>query len=307
MPSSAPSFDVAIVGGGPAGLSAAIWLARYLHSVVVIDSGDPRSWDTRGINGYLGLPGIKPPELRARGRESCRDLGVELVDGCVCDVDRLPAKRFAIALSDGRRFESARMLLAYGLRDEWPSIDGLERVYGKTAHVCPDCDGREALNTRTVVIGAGRRAVGMALALTTWTPHIVICTNGQPADMTQPLLDKLDALNIPVIEQKIRRALSDNREVTALEFEDGLHLDCERLFFTLGQYAADNLGKQLTCKRDELGRIECDAGGHTSVEHVYAAGDIAAGSQLAIAAAASGATAAIAIHHSLLPDERRLD
>ena len=146
----------------------------------------------------------------------------------------------------------------------------------------------------------------MALALTTWTKQIVICSNGQAPDIPQKLLDQLKAQNIPVLDQSITCVLSKDREIRGIELEGGMALDCERLYFAIGQFPSDDLGAQLGCKRDELGRLVIDARNHTSVKNVYAAGDIAAGVQLAIVAAASGAVAASAIHHSLLPESRRL-
>jgi thioredoxin reductase len=300
-------YDVAIVGGGPAGLTAALWLARYLHSVVLIDSGDPRNWETRGINGFLGHAGIKPAELRGTGRDECRKYGVELVDGTVGSVSCNANNDFALALEDGRQFQSSRVLLAIGLKDVWPDVPGLDHVYGGSAHVCPDCDGYEARDRKTVVIGQGRKAVGMALNLTTWTRQLVICTNGPDPSMTKDLLDKVDGLNIPIIDAKILALKSKNGAAQALELAGGMHLDCEKIFFSIGQYPADALGVQLGCKRDEHGQIEIDEAHHTSVKNVFAAGDIAPGPQLAIRAAAGGAHAALAIHKSLVPPERKLE
>ena len=299
-------YDVAVVGGGPAGLSAALWLARYLHKVVLVDSGDPRNWETRGINGFLTRPGIKPPELRAMGREECREYGVEFIDGIVDQALNETGQLFAICLRGGTTIEARRLLLAIGIKDVWPAIPGLDKCYGDTVHVCPDCDGYETRNSKTVVIGKGRKAVGMALALTTWTREIVICTNGQPPDMAQKLLDQLKSLNIPVLDAPIRCVLSKESDITGLELEGGMTLDCQRLYFAIGQFASDDLGAQLGCKRDELGRIEIDDRNHTSILNVFAAGDIAPGPQLAIGAAASGAVAAMAIHHSLVPESRKL-
>jgi thioredoxin reductase len=300
------SFDVAIVGGGPAGLSAALWLSRYLHSVALIDGGDPRNWETRGINGIIGQHGVRSPELRGRARDECRRYGATLVDATVESVESRDDE-FLLTLADGTQMRSSRLLLAIGIRDVWPDLPGLERCYGETAHVCPDCDGYEAMGKKTVVIGNGRKAVGMALALTTWTSDIVICTNGDRAELDEGLMSKLEALNIPILEARIERAISQKGEVSSLKFEEGLSLDCDRVFFSIGQYAADDLGVQLGCKRDEHGSIVVDDRYHTSVRNVFAAGDIVPGPQLAVAAAADGAIAALAIHHSLVPPERLLD
>ncbi len=299
-------YDVAVIGGGPAGLAAALWLARYLHKVVVVDSGDPRNWETRGINGYLGHQGIRSPELRALGREECAKYGVEFVSGIVDQAIDQAGELFEIRLRDGSCIEARRILLAIGIKDVWPDIPGLERCYGETVHVCPDCDGYETRSKKTVVVGKGRKAVGMALALMTWTKQIVICTNGEKADMSQALLDKLKPLNIPVLEAPIKCVISKSSEITAIDLEGGMSLDCERLYFAIGQYPADDLGAQLGCKRDELGRLVIDDRNHTSVKDVFAAGDIAPGPQVAIGAAASGAVAAIAIHASLIPESMKL-
>jgi thioredoxin reductase len=299
-------YDVAVVGGGPAGLCSALWLARYLHKVVVVDSGDPRNWETRGINGYLGHQGIRSPDLRAIGREECSKYGVDFVAGIVDRAIDETGELFAIQLRGGTTIEARRILLAIGIKDYWPDIPGLERCYGETIHVCPDCDGYETRDKKTVVVGAGRKAVGLALALTTWTQQIVICTNGEQASMSQALLDILRPLNIPVLEAPIDCVVSKSSEITGLEIEGGMTLDCERLYFAIGQYPADDLGAQLGCERDDLGRLVIDERNHTSVKNVYAAGDIAPGPQLAIGAAASGAVAAIAIHASLIPEARRL-
>src|SRR5215212_8896509 len=133
-------YDVAIVGGGPAGLTAALWLARYLHSVVLIDSGDPRNWETRGINGFLGSQGIRSPELRAHGRHDAEKFGAKIIDDKVETAKEIDDDCYRLKLSSGAIIESRRLLLALGIKDVWPAIPGLADCYGETAHVCPDCD-----------------------------------------------------------------------------------------------------------------------------------------------------------------------
>lgn len=305
-------FDVAVIGGGPAGLSAAIWLGRYLHQVVLVDSGDPRNWETRGVNGFLGLSGVRPPELRERGREECRALGVTLIDDLAHTAARHEDDTFVVGLERRGELYARRLLLAIGLKDLWPDVPGLEHIYGANAHVCPDCDGFACRGLKTVVLGSGRRAVGLALNLTTWTRDIVICTNGEPPAMDRAeYCEKLDALNIPVLTEPISRIRHDGDEIYSIEFAGGMCMDADKVFFAIGQAPADafdtGICSQLGCERDEAGSVVVDAHGHTSVENVFAAGDITPGPQLAIAAAAAGAVAALSIHKSLVPDDRKLE
>src|SRR5262249_42581837 len=192
-----PKVDLAIVGGGPAGLSAGLWAARYMHSVAIVDSGDPRNAETLKISGFLGLDPVTPSELRSRGREVCRRLGVSLIDAVVLRAEQHGDEEFVLCLEGGDRVSSRRLLLAIGLRDVWPDVPGVETVYGANAHVCPDCDGYDSRGKKVVVMGNGRRAVGMALNLSTWTRDIIICTNGRPPELDEPeYCEKLDALNI---------------------------------------------------------------------------------------------------------------
>ncbi|MEX2285090.1 MAG: NAD(P)/FAD-dependent oxidoreductase [Gemmatimonadota bacterium] len=302
----AKTFEVAVVGGGPAGLSCGLWLGRYLHSTVVIDSGDPRNWETAHINGFLGLPKVKPAALRQRGRSECRRYGVKLVDGVVDTVDRTGDERFELVLRDGKQYEVGRLVLAIGMRDIWPDLPGLDRCYGLSAHHCPDCDGFDACGKRTIVVGHGRKAASLAFALMTWTQDIIILTNGKPCGMEKQHVDKLHHLNIPIIETPVRATHSVERHLRWLELEDGMQIDAEKLFFAVEHLPADDLGVQLGCERDEDGLILVDYARCTSVEYVWAAGDITPGSQLGITAAADGAVAAASIHRSLLPEERRL-
>lgn len=323
MPAS-ERYDVAIVGGGPAGLSAAIWLARYRHRVALFDSGDPRNWETRGIHGYLGLPDVTPYELRARGRDEARRFGAELIDAHVERVERLSDDDFSLEVhplavtrvtprvletrsaSAPRLVHASRLLLAYGIKDVWPEVEGLEHCYGATVHHCPDCDGYEASGCRIAIIASGRSAVGMAFALATWSDAITICTNGAAPAFSPEHSDKLAALDVAVRTERITRLRNDGSAVHSLELEEGAPVPCDRIFFSIGHGPADDLAVQLGCRRDDEGMIEVDHAYHSSVRNVFAAGDLVPGPHLGIVAAAHGAVAAVAIHRSLLPEGRKI-
>ncbi|MEO5580398.1 MAG: NAD(P)/FAD-dependent oxidoreductase, partial [Gemmatimonadaceae bacterium] len=253
--------------------------------------------------------GIKSPDLRRCGREDAERFGAKFIDGTVDKVLNTNSEQFMFTLTKGQKFTARRVLLAIGIEDMRPPIEGLSDCFGETVHVCPDCDGYETRDRKTVVVGTGRKAVGMALALTTWTNQIVICTNGEPADIEKAHLDQLKELNIPVLEEKIRGAKSENGEIRCLDLdtETNMVLDCERLYFAIGQRPADDLGVQLKCERDDDGLIVINEKYQTSVMNVFAAGDIVPGPQMAVAAAAGGAIAALYIHSSLVPDKRKLD
>lgn len=231
---------------------------------------------------------------------------MQLIDQEVCKVRRNGAAAFELELADGRALLAKRLLLAIGIKDVWPEIPGLDACYGESVHVCPDCDGYEAKGKKTVVIGSGRRAVGMALALANWTSEIIICTNCGAQDLSEQMLDQLQALNIPVLCERVQSVGSMDSDVSSIRLEGGMQLDCERIFFSLGQHPADDLGAQLNCERNDAGLIMVNDAQRTSVDNVYAAGDITPGPQLAISAAAAGAVAAIAIHKSLLPEELKM-
>jgi thioredoxin reductase len=147
----------------------------------------------------------------------------------------------------------------------------------------------------------------MALSLTTWTDDVTICTNGREPEMDEPeYQEKLAALNIPVLREPVMQVCCEGRNIKCLMLEGGIRLECDKVFFTIGQYPADDLAVQLGCERDDEGHVVADASGRTSVMNVWAAGDLTPGPQLAITAAAEGAAAALSIHRSLVPESRKL-
>lgn len=303
-------YECIVIGAGPAGLSASLFLARYRHRTLTFHHNSPRNEYSHGVHGFLGHHGISPVELLARGRDEVTAHGGLIVEGCVTGIELLPNKHFRVSIGDveqeRRTFDAQRVLLATGLRDVTPDCPGFRDFYGVSVHHCPDCDGYECIDKRIAVLGSGRKTVGFALGLLTWTNKITLITED---DVSNDDRAQLAAFDIDVRKQTVK-ALEGNLESMQLQrvlFSDGDTLDCDALFFNLGTEPASNLHEMLGCKLDEKsGLLWVDQTRQTSVEGVYAAGDITPMSQLAIVAAAEGAMAAIHIHDSLIPSERKL-
>jgi len=301
-------YDCIIIGGGPAGLSAALFLARYHRRVLVIHHNSPRNIYSHGVHGFLGHHGIMPAELLARGRDEVTLHGGLIIEACVTKVERITDGNFRVITGD-QTFDTRRLLLATGLRDLTPDCPGFREFYGVSVHHCPDCDGFEITGKRVAVLGRGKETVGFTLSLMTWTAQLTILTDGDNGDMTDEHRAKLAEFNITVDDRRISKLDGDveSRQIRNVIFEVGVDLECDALFFNLGTSPSCDLHSMLKCKLDEeCGLVWVDDDQQTSVSGVYAAGDLTPHSQLAVVAAAEGAMAAIHIHKSLIPETHRI-
>jgi thioredoxin reductase len=300
-------YDCIVIGAGPAGLSASLFLARYRRRTLTFHHNSPRNEYAHGIHGFLGHDGISPAELLARGRDEVSSYGGLLIESCVTGVEALSHDHFRIRSGDvnqeRRTFDSRRVLLATGLRDLTPDCPGFRDFYGVSVHHCPDCDGYECIDKQIAVLGTGTKTVGFALKLLTWTNKLTVITE-DPSGLSEEDRTKLADFDISVRDQKIAALEGDldSKQLQRVRFSDGDTLECDGLFFNLGTVPASHLHEMLGCTLDETsGLIQVDRTHQTSVEGVYAAGDITPNSQLAVVAAAEGAMAAIHIHDSLMP------
>ena len=300
-------YDCIIVGAGPAGLSASLFLARYLRRTLTFHHNSPRNEYAHGVHGFLGHHGIPPAELLARGRDEVTTHGGLIIEACVNTVEKISAERFRVSAGpEGSKqhvFESRRLLLATGLRDLTPDCPGFREFYGSSVHHCPDCDGYEVKDKRVAVLARPHNAVGFTKNLMTWTRHLTLLTD--QTEISDRDREKLAALDVPVRTEAVVGLEGDesNRQLERVLFMDGQPLECDALFFNLGTELATNFHETLGCRLDdESGLLWVDETQQTSVDGVYAAGDITPHSQLAVVAAAEGAMAAIHIHRSLMPD-----
>jgi thioredoxin reductase len=290
-------FDVVVIGGGPAGLSAALVLGRCRRRVLVCDAGKPRNAAAREMHGYLSRDGCSPRELLRIGREELTPYGVELRQVTVSDV-AIAGDGFDVSLETGERIAARKVLIATGVRDHLPEIDGLEACYGITVHHCPYCDGWEERDRTIAVIGHGTSAAGLALSLKTWSDRVIVCTNGR-ARMTRAQRAQLKEHAIAVHEQPIAQVEHDNGQVRRLAMRDGTQVECEAIFFSSGQSLQCNFPSKLGCEFTHRGTVKTDHLGQTRVPGVYVVGDASRDVQFVIVAAAEGAKAGVAINKAL--------
>lgn len=298
-----PPYDAVIVGGGPAGLTCAIFLGRYRRRVLLVDDNRPRNYATHAIHGFLGFHDIEPHELRARGRAEAEASGVELCEARVTKIVR-NGDVFDVTTTNGA-IRARRVVLAYGVRDTLPDIPEIESYYGHTVHHCPDCDGYESRDQRIGVIGWGKGAVGLALKLLQWSDDVVVFVHGHDRDWDDEHASKLLAEQVDIKDEKIVALEGSDGKVAAAVLSTGERVAVQRIFFTIKVERTTTLAEELGCEvGSDTPDVVVDEHRATTVEGVWAIGDLAPGAQLAITSAADGAVAAIAINKSLLPPSR---
>jgi thioredoxin reductase len=298
-------YDAVVVGGGPAGLSAALWLGRYRRRVVVLDAGEPRNEPAWAVHGYPGVVDPSPLELRRRLQQQALGDGVEARAGDVVKIDGRKDD-FIVHTAAGDVLGARRIILAYGLRDYLPDIDGLPELYGTSVFHCPDCDGPSVADTRIGVVGWDRHGAALALYLRHWSPQITLLTHGRDLELDDAAFGVVRSNGIDIVDERVSRIEGKGGTLTQAEFDHREPLRLDALFFHLGSEPRCELAQQLDCALDDDGYVIVDQGQESSTPGVHAAGDISGQPHLASIAAAEGVRAALAIHRSLLPAERQL-
>lgn len=303
--SRSESCDAVIVGGGPAGLSAALWLGRYRRHVIVYDGGEPRNEPAWAVHGYPGVPDPTPSELRRRLYQQAQGCGADLRTGEIVAV-KGSRDEFVVRAQDGTKIQTRRLVLAYGLRDYLPGVEGIESLYGTSVFHCADCDGPEVADRSIGVIGWDRYAANLALYLRHWASDITLLADGRTVDLTDEQYAVLASNDVAIVTERMARLQGHGGNLTQAEFHERDALRLDAIFFHLGSEPRCNLASQLGCRLDDDGYIVVDRGQETSCPGVHAAGDITGNPHLASIAAAEGVRAGLTIHRSLLPDSRRL-
>lgn len=298
------TYDVIIVGGGPAGLSAALVLGRARRRVLVCDAGRPRNAAAVESHNYLTRDGVGPGEILRLGREEIARYGVEFRATTVASAGRGGAGRggFEVVTESGERFASRTLLLATGVVDVLPDIPGFREFYGRGVHHCPYCDGYEYRDRRIVAYGRGDKAVGLALNLRSWSPRVVACADGGAVADGQ--WGRCRRREIAVRTERVVGLEGRDGRVRRVVFAEGPPVECDAVFFNTEQFQRSDLPRQLGCRYDPKGHVATEHRQGTGIPGLFVVGDADDDVQFVIVAAAEGATAAVALNRQLQEEDR---
>jgi thioredoxin reductase len=296
-------YDVVIVGGGAAGLSAALVLARARRRVAVVDAGEPRNAPADHMHGFLSRDGFPPAELLRLGREEVTRYGAEVVDGRVCDVRRAgdDAPRFDVQLAEGDLIGARRLLVATGLRDLLPDIPGVRERWGRDLLHCPYCHGFEVRDRPLGVIGGTPEAIAHAHLVRQWSHDVVLFTHD--TDLIEVDREALAAHAIGVVDGPVARLVVQDDALTGVELADGRAVRRAAVFVRPRMVPDNEALTGLGCEIDDSGWVVADTTGRTSVAGVWVAGNAANPRAQVITAAGEGSTAAIAINADLVDED----
>ena len=291
-------LDVVVIGGGPAGLSAAMVLGRCRRRVVVCDSAEYRNGASPAMHGFLSRDGCDPAELRRIGRDQLRSYqSVEVRDTAVVGVTR-DVEGFSVRLATGDVLHPQLVLLATGVVDAVPELPRANELYGRGVFHCPYCDGFEFADRPLVAYGRDTAAMALALELTGWSDQVLLCTDG-PTEMTPVERARLAANKIATDERRISRLEGDDC-LRAVVFNDGSTHECAALFFHTRQRQRSDLAARMGCTFSADGSVITDNHEASCIPGLYIAGDSSRDVQSAIVAAAEGFEAAAAMNTVLL-------
>lgn len=301
-------YDVVIVGGGPSGLTAALVLGRACRKVLVCDEGKPRNHSSPAVHGYFSRDGISPAELLQAGREQLKPYAVELKDVGATDATIVDGG-FRVELRDGKMVTARKLILATGVTDERPDIEGLSALWGTGVLHCPYCHGWEVRGKPWGFIAPSEQAVEWGIELLGWTSKLTLCTNG-PSKLSDAGHRTLMNRGIVVREEKIKQLDGENGELKAVVFDSGERLEFTALFVRTTMVQRSPLPKTLGCKVTSMeggfrDAVEVDQFGATSVPGLYVVGDASRGMPQVATAVADSSLAAVMANKALINDDAK--
>jgi thioredoxin reductase len=295
-------FDVIIIGGGPAGLSAALVLGRCRRKVLVCDDEKPRNAVSKGVNGFLSRDGIAPFELRRIAREQLTPYDTVSLCATTVIAARREGDGFNIEFDNGQHAQARKLIIATGFNVNFPDVPGLSEWYGKGVFDCPYCDGWEQRDKVIGVYGRGKAGKNFVLELLNWSHDIMLFSHG-PHGLTGDELHELNAWNIRIVTEKIAVLEGEKEHLKAIRLENGQSIACEALFFCHGEAKLSPLIDQLNIEYTHEGKAWTNSKEETCIPGVCVVGDASKDVHFAIMAAAEGAKAAYAMNNELCSEQ----
>ncbi|MBG0833242.1 NAD(P)/FAD-dependent oxidoreductase [Planomonospora sp. ID67723] len=305
-------YDVVVVGGGAAGLSGALVLARARRSVLVVDAGRPRNAPAAHAHGYLSRDGMPPLEILAAGRDEVTGYGGEIVEGTVIEAERLADGGFRVVLEDGRTVVADRLLVTTGLVDELPEVPGVAELWGRDVLHCPYCHGWEVRDQPIGVLATGPLAVHQALLWRQWSKDVTLFLHDAPP-LGDDEREQLTARGVAVLDGEVTGLEMTGGRLTGVRLAGDRVIPRRALVVTPRLTARSGIltGLGLETTEQEMGGhsigsyIAADPSGATKVPGVWVAGNVANLTEQVIGAAAAGVRAAAAINADLVAEETR--
>ena len=297
-------FDIAIIGGGFAGLSAALLLGRYIRPTVIFDSGNTRNSVTRQVHGYLGFENICPTQLIKKAWKDVKQYeSIKVIHEKIEFVSK--DKDIFLLTTDKTRssIKCRYVIVATGIEDIKPNIKNFVRFDGNGAWHCPHCDGFQSTDKRLIIISSGDKSINYAKEFLGWTQDITLFMSDSYR-ITHKELDEAKKLKIKLVENDIPVKITVNKKgsLTGIMCKSGKSCPGDVIFYYIGYKVRNQIARQLGCEVDDQGFVKVNSMQQTTIPNVYAVGDIATDRHYVVLAAASGALAAISIYETLLKD-----
>lgn len=295
-------YDVIIIGGGPAGLNAAVVLGRCNRSVLLFDHAQQRNRHSHGMHNYLTRDGITPSAFLDISRKEVKKYGVTIVDKEVVHANKMNKKSFEVITKGRNKYHSKKLILATGLADILPPFPEAKSFYGKSMHHCPYCDGWEYTGKKIAVYSKTRAGIDLAITLSRWSNDITIFTDGKKYGSKKER-DLICTLNIEMVTSPVKHLEGRNGKLKYIVTENGNQYKCDGLFFTNGYEVQCDIVESLGCTMGKNNVAITNKSQQTNIYGLYVVGDASRDMHFVVVAAAEGAKAAVYINKELTIEE----
>jgi thioredoxin reductase len=296
-------FDVIIAGGGPAGLNAAVVLGRCRRQVLLFDTGTQRNRKSHGIHNYLTRDDILPADFIELAKKETRKYDVVMKKAEVKHASKMKNGHFSVTDEKGNTWYARKILIATGLADNLPQIEGFEELYGNSIFHCPYCDGWEVRDKKIGIYARNKNGVDLALSLLTWSPSVTYFTDGRNS-LKPKQVELLSEHKIMVITTAIQKIQGENGKLRNILLKNKEKYPCDALFFVNGYTQQSDLARELGCLISRKRVAITNRLQQANIPGVYIAGDASKDMHFVVVAAAEGAKAAVTINKELQKEDR---